>query len=99
MRNMSFSVANRAALLASDEYMYAMKYVIETGTADDQLLVITSIWKLIANSYKAKHSIRNGSIIPKIQALADRIQSTDSTDRKSKELRDVIDTVIQIFNK
>lgn len=96
---MSFSVANRAALLASDEYLYAIKSVIETGTVDEQLLAITSIWKLIANSYKAKHSIRNGSILSKIQTLSDRMQSTDTNDIKSSELIDAINMVLQIFSK
>lgn len=58
-----------------------MKHVLDTGAVDEQLIVVTSIWKLVANNYKTKHSIKSSAIPQKClllkRSLSDRNDDVD----------------------
>ncbi|XP_065076156.1 protein rotatin homolog [Ochlerotatus camptorhynchus] len=69
MRNMSFVNNNRPALLASQDYMYALKSVLDETDPAEQLLVVSSIWKIIANNNKGKSAIKSSPIPRRLNAL------------------------------
>lgn len=78
VRNMSFASVCRPALIASDELLYTFKAVLDldaTAAVAEQLLVCTAIWRLVANSYKAKHALRTASLPARLAALSDRLVS------------------------
>ncbi|XP_058458275.1 protein rotatin homolog [Malaya genurostris] len=69
MRNMSFVTSNRAALLASNDYMHALKVVLDGTETTEQMIVISSIWKVIANNHKGKSAIKSTPIPRRLSAL------------------------------
>ncbi|XP_058829123.1 protein rotatin homolog [Topomyia yanbarensis] len=69
MRNMSFVAVNRPVLLASSDYMYALKTVLDGTETTEQLIVICSIWKVIANNHKGKSAIKSSPIPRRLNAL------------------------------
>ncbi|XP_053687362.1 protein rotatin homolog [Sabethes cyaneus] len=69
MRNMSFVAGNRPALLASADFMHALKAVLDGTNVDEQLLVACCIWKLVANNQKGKAAIKSSPIPRRLDAL------------------------------
>lgn len=72
-----------------------LRSIIESGSIEEQLLVTSSVWKLSANNYKAKHSIRNSSIVSKLTALFIRLKALSSDD--NPELNELL-YVLEILN-
>lgn len=107
VRNFAFNAACRPTLLASDELMHVLKCVLDQGTPVEQLLVATSIWRLAANCYKAKHVFRMGSVLDALWSLKGRIGQMDLTDATTaadgddsrREVALVIDALGLIFEK
>lgn len=69
MRNMSYVANNRPALLSSDDYMYALKSVLDGSDPAEQLIVVSSIWKVIANNHKGRNAIKSSPIPRRLNAL------------------------------
>lgn len=81
-----------------DQFIYTMKYIIEHGTMDERLLVVTTIWKMLANNYKTKHSIKSSSILQKC-AILKRSLSEETTNDTVGELLHTINVLESILNK
>lgn len=73
-----------------------LKNVIDGGTSAEQLLIVISIWKLIANNYKSKHTIKSSSIATKLSNLSDRLDNDSNCDRT--ELSCSLEILHQILN-
>lgn len=103
IRNMAFSLGNRAAMLASDELMYVLKNVITDGTADEQLMAVTCVWKLVANNFKGKHAIRNGTLMAKLNGLISNFEATSTTTASginiASDMTEALDAITVIFSK
>lgn len=112
VRNMSFAAACRPAMCASDELMYAFKVVLECsddgvqGKHEQQLLVCTTIWRLIANNYRAKHALRAASLPARLASLADRLGRNKATDEAEiaqqssrSELQFTLEVLRLLFDK
>lgn len=67
-------------MLASDELMHVFKLVIEKGSTADQQLVVTAVWRLVANNYKAKHIFRCGTLISALWSLSRRLAQKEPHD-------------------
>lgn len=78
IRNMSFLNGCRPALLASEELLYVFKTVLDQDPSDSaklHVMVSTTIWRLIANNYRAKHVLRAASVSSRLVKLMDRVNS------------------------
>lgn len=76
IRNMAFAAVCRSALIASEELIYVFRRVLDQNpvdAADQQLLVCHTIWRLLANSYAAKHMLRATTLPSRLAKLADRV--------------------------
>ncbi|XP_037032137.1 uncharacterized protein LOC119071380 isoform X2 [Bradysia coprophila] len=93
IRNMAFG-SNRPALLASDVLLQTLSHQLESGTEDVRVLVGTCIWKLIANNYRGKHTVRSTSIPAKVISIRNSCVSTD----QSSELFYILDTLHNILS-
>lgn len=78
-----------------DVLLHTLSQQLETGSPDIQLLVSTCIWKLIANNYKGKHTIRNTSIPQKVMAIRNAFNTTD----RSSELFYILEVLQTILSK
>lgn len=79
LRNMSFNTANRSVLLTSDDFIHVVYTVLDKGTPYEQLIIVTSIWKLIAQNFKGKNTIKNSKIFSRLRKLHSELESTTST--------------------
>lgn len=79
LRNMAFNAANRSVMLTSDDFIHVVYTVLEKGTPNEQLIVVTSIWKLIAQNSKGKNTIKNSKIYHRLRTLQDELGTTAST--------------------
>lgn len=75
LRNMSFDVRNRSALLTSDDFNYVAYTVLDNGTPYEKLMIVTSIWKLIAQNFKGKNTIKNSKIFNRLQRLENSLEA------------------------
>lgn len=73
-----------------------LKNVIDGGASNEQLLTVTSIWKLTANNYKSKHTIKSSSISTKLSNLAHRLDNDSNYDRT--ELSCSLEILNEILN-
>lgn len=58
----------------SDDYLYIVQSILDNGTANEQLLIVSSIWKLIVQNYKGRHVIKNSRIYVKLRKLYEKLQ-------------------------
>lgn len=75
---MAFNKSNRSSLLISDDFLFIVYNVLESGRLFEQLLIVTSIWKLIAQNFKGKNVIKNSKLYDKLLKLSDRIAKLDA---------------------
>lgn len=100
LRNMSFNTTNRSILLISDDFLYVIYSTLESGTLLEKLLVVTSIWKLIAQNFKAKNVIKNSKIFNKLRKLHDEhenYQIDEENEETYEELAIAIKYVMNIL--
>lgn len=76
---MSFNTANRSVLLTSDDFMHVIHTVLNNGTPYEQLIIVTSIWKLIAQNFKGKNTIKNSKIFNLLRKLYDELGTATPT--------------------
>ncbi|XP_062560483.1 protein rotatin homolog [Armigeres subalbatus] len=96
LRNMSFVSSNRPALLASQDYMYALKSVLDGSDATEQLLVVSSIWKIVANNFKGKAAIKSSPIPRRLSAL---LRQRSLLERcEDDDLFNVLTIVVNLLN-
>lgn len=75
-RNMSFNTANRSVLLTSDDFIHVIHTVLDKGTPYEQLIIVTSIWKLIAQNFKGKNTIKNSKIFGRLRKLHNELETS-----------------------
>lgn len=92
---MAFSPANRAALLASDEFIFIVNTVLENGKHTEKLIMATAIWKLVANNCKAKQAIKSSSIMRQIDACSRELAIYGKTE---DELFNTLTTIRNILD-
>lgn len=76
---MSFNTANRSVLLTSDDFMHVIYTVLNKGTPYEQLIIVTSIWKLIAQNFKGKNTIKNSKIFNLLRKLYEELEMATPT--------------------
>lgn len=97
VRNICFAPLNRTAIISSADFFQIVKHVLEAKEENDHFLIVTSIWKLIANNSKGINYIKN-SFIPRILIkIKDSLQLTD--DYEENDLYSVIEIVENILSK
>lgn len=57
----------------TDDYLYIVQLILDNGTINEQLLVVSSIWKLIAQHFKGRHVIKNSKINIKLRKLHEKL--------------------------
>lgn len=77
-----------------DDLLQTLSHQLENGPEEVQLLVSTCIWKLIANNYRGKHTIRSTSIPQKVILIRNSCVSTD----QNSELFYILDTLHNILS-
>lgn len=109
IRNMAFNKSNRSELLTSDDFLCIVYNVLDDGKPFEQLLIVTSIWKLIAQNFKGKNAIKNSKIYEKLLKLNNAIKKMDSNqmcgnenDKKLQmevidDLKSALDSVMTIL--
>jgi hypothetical protein len=93
---MSFIPANRTALLASDDYVYVLKSTFDVDNYEQLFLVATMIWKLVANSQKAKQQIKNSSIPRKMNECLKKLSRLENCEEN--DLYNVLKIIEQILD-
>lgn len=73
IRNMSFNAADRSVLMTSDDFFHVVHTVLNKGTPFERLIIVTSIWKLIALNSKGKNTIKNSKIFHRLRKLHDEL--------------------------
>ncbi|XP_055593623.1 protein rotatin homolog [Uranotaenia lowii] len=96
MRNMSYVPSNRPALLASQDFMCTVKSVLDGENCSEQLIVASSIWKMIANNYKGKSAIKNSAIPRRLSALLKQRSLKERCE--DDELFNVLNVVVKLLN-
>lgn len=77
-----------------DVLLQTLSHQLGNGSEDVQILVSTCIWKLIANNYRGKHTIRSTSIPAKVIQIRNSCVSTD----QGSELFYIVDTLHSILS-
>lgn len=73
LRNLTFNTENRNTFLYSKPFINIVILILDRNILTEQLLVVISIWKLIANNHKAKNVIKNGPIYKKLLRLKESV--------------------------
>lgn len=81
--------------------MYVLKGVIASGTDAEQLMAITIVWKLIANNFKGKHTIRNGTLMAQLNNLISNFDANSSTAETNvaTDMAEALNGISIIFSK
>lgn len=74
LRNMTFNTGNRNTFLYSKPFINVVILTLDRNISAEQLLVIISIWKLIANNHKAKNAVKNSPIYQKLRRLKEQVE-------------------------
>lgn len=97
VRNLCFSPTNRTAIFSSSDFFHIVKHVLEAKEENDHFLIVTSIWKLIANNSKGINYIKNSSVPRMMLKIKESLQLTD--DYEENDLYSVIEIVENILSK
>lgn len=73
LRNFAFNASNRSALLNSADFLRLSCAKLTDRDYAEQLLITVAIWKLIAQSTKAKNVIKNSLCYTKLRQLKETI--------------------------
>lgn len=95
MRNMSYVPSNRPALLSSQDYMYALKSVLDGTDPTEQLIVVSSVWKMVANSHKAKGAIKSSPLPRRLNALLQQRSLRENCE--DDDLFNVLNIVVKLL--
>lgn len=96
MRNMSFVVNNRPALLASNDFMNTLKFVLDGADCGEQLLVVSAIWKMIANNHRYKSNIKSTPIPRRLNAMLKQRSLLEHCE--DDDLFNVLNIVVKLLN-
>lgn len=96
MRNMSYVPSNRPALLSSQDYMYALRSVLDGTDPAEQLIAVSSIWKVIANSHKSKGAIKGSPLVRRLNALLQQRSLLENCE--DDDLFNVLNIVVKLLN-
>lgn len=96
LRNMAFLPANRPALLTSKDYIFVVKMVLDNGNNQEKLLIVTSIWKIIVNNFKAKNEIKNSQILKKLNVCSQQIVMNGDTESDLFKVLSIVNKLLDI---
>ncbi|XP_055627670.1 protein rotatin homolog [Toxorhynchites rutilus septentrionalis] len=96
MRNMSFIATSRPALLASADYMHTLKSVLDGTDCGEQLIVVSAIWKIIANNHRGKSAIKSTPIPRRLNALLKQRSLLENCE--DDDLFNVLNIVVKLLN-
>lgn len=96
IKNMCSHATNRPGILTSESLMQVFQEILDSSNDLEQKIVVTAIWKLIANNAKAKTTIKS-TVIP---SVLNKILKTMSSDDnfEENELYNLIVIVSGILN-
>ena len=99
-RNMAFVADNRNVFLNSEHFLDMVKFILDSeGSHENVRLVIVAVWKLLANSFKAKNRIKSTTLPNKLRALEKRISMTSSGngEQEDEEHREEILMIVDMI--
>lgn len=96
LRNMAFSPGNRTALLTSNDYIFVVKMILDNGSNQEKMLIVTSIWKIIVNNCKAKNEIKNSQIGKKLNVCSQQIVMKGDTEGDLFKVLSLVHKILDI---
>ncbi|XP_063702013.1 protein rotatin homolog [Culicoides brevitarsis] len=79
LRNMAFNLGNRSNLLTSKDYQFLVREKLDSGDIEERIMIISSLWKLVANQWKHKNELKNSAVYIKLnnlsKTLADKFET------------------------
>lgn len=98
IRNLCFLTANKAKLLATENFLKVLEFQLEEPTSKQCLLVVSTLWALLSNYQKAKAAIHKKKLLcAKIYAAYQLAQ--DPHRGLCHEVAGVLQTVIGILER
>lgn len=98
VRNLTFVPNNRAALLASADYMFILQNALQrTSCRTEVLMAAVAVWKMIANNQRGKAAIKSSPLVRLIEGQVKHYSMTPEGNDKN-ELWCVLMTVYHILN-
>lgn len=58
----------------SDDYLYIVQLILDNGTPNEQILIVSSIWRLIVQNYKGRSVIKNSKIYVKLRKQYEKLR-------------------------
>uniref|UniRef100_A0A182QXR5 Rotatin N-terminal domain-containing protein n=1 Tax=Anopheles farauti TaxID=69004 RepID=A0A182QXR5_9DIPT len=97
IRNLTFVLANRPALLASSDYMFILQNALQrTASEMEVLMAAVTVWKMIANNQRGKAAIKSSPLVRLIAGQVKHYSMTpDGNDQN--QLWGVLMTVYRIL--
>lgn len=108
LRNIAFLDKNRSLLMTSKEFLYSVFEVlsqsidISTSSYEEQLLISTTLWKLVSGGIKYVSLIRGTRLAKQLSILEETIESMYNENREigqyAQELLQVLAILTKIFS-
>uniref|UniRef100_A0A182MXW6 Rotatin N-terminal domain-containing protein n=1 Tax=Anopheles dirus TaxID=7168 RepID=A0A182MXW6_9DIPT len=97
IRNLTFVLANRPALLASSDYMFILQNALQrTSSEMEVLMAAVTVWKMIANNQRGKAAIKSSALVRLIAGQVKHYSMTPEGNDQN-ELWNVLMTVYRIL--
>ncbi|XP_053658857.1 uncharacterized protein LOC128707924 [Anopheles marshallii] len=97
VRNLTFVLANRPALLASSDYMFILANALQrTSCRGEVLMAAVTVWKMIANNQRGKAAIKSSPLVRLIEGQVKHYSMTPEGNDQN-ELWNVLMTVYHIL--
>ncbi|XP_050081131.1 uncharacterized protein LOC126568659 [Anopheles maculipalpis] len=97
VRNLTFVLANRPALLASSDYMFILWNGLQrTSCRGEVLMAAVTVWKMIANNQRGKAAIKSSPLVRLIEGQVKHYSMTPEGNDQN-ELWNVLMTVYHIL--
>ncbi|XP_053670517.1 uncharacterized protein LOC128720842 [Anopheles nili] len=97
IRNLTFVLANRPALLASSDYMFMLQNSLQrTSCGREILIAAVTMWKMIANNHRGKTAIKSSPLVRLIAGQV-KLHSMTPGGNDQNELWNVLMTVYRIL--
>ncbi|XP_035901362.1 uncharacterized protein LOC118507232 [Anopheles stephensi] len=97
VRNLTFVLANRPALLASSDYMFILWNALQrTSCRGEVLMAAVTVWKMIANNQRGKAAIKSSPLVRLIEGQVKHYSMTPEGNDQN-ELWNVLMTVYHIL--
>uniref|UniRef100_A0A182JWF6 Rotatin N-terminal domain-containing protein n=1 Tax=Anopheles christyi TaxID=43041 RepID=A0A182JWF6_9DIPT len=99
VRNLTFVLSNRSALLASADYMFILQNSLQrTSSRMEVMMAALSVWKMIANNQRGRATIKSSPLVRLIEGQVKHYSMTPEGNDQN-ELWCVLITIYQILKE